>query len=119
VTLRRGTPGLHMTIAVRVAGCSVNGAWVGLEASRDLLALILRHDAGARTGKDSADFFWSMHLAPFIQIEVLALVYHSAPGLRFGLPERPAGETIEQEQRDFILLVDIRAECNRRPWCSL
>ena len=61
------TPWLHVTIAVCVAGCSVNGAWVGLETSRHLIHLILSDEARARTGKDSAYFFVSVHLAPFIQ----------------------------------------------------
>jgi hypothetical protein len=36
-----------MTIAVRVAGCSVNGAYVGLEASRHVLDFIFSDEAGA------------------------------------------------------------------------
>jgi hypothetical protein len=54
-------------IAVQVAGCSVNGALVGLETSRHLVDLIFSDEAGARTGKDSADFLLSVHLSPFIQ----------------------------------------------------
>lgn len=69
VSLRRRTLwGRHMTIiAVQVAGCMVNGALVGLETSRHLVHFIFGDKAGARTGKDSADFFVSVHLAPFIQ----------------------------------------------------
>jgi hypothetical protein len=64
-------PGLHVTIAVSVAGCSVNGACVGLVASRHVLDFIFSDEAGARTGKDSDDFLWSVHLAPFIQTKCL------------------------------------------------
>ena len=81
MTSRRWTPGLHMTIAVRVAGCSVNGAWSGLETSRHLRHLILSDEACARTGKDSANFFVSVHLAPFIQTKLLPPVYNGATSM--------------------------------------